>query len=485
MFNNDKLLDEFIKYSLQDSLVLYESIKNAAIKYFLTYKIDISSILSTSSLSMKIFRTSFLDNDIPVLKKSHDSYIRNSYIGGATDYYKLYGENLHYYDVNSLYPFAMLKPMPLNIVKFHKDLSNTDLDNFFGFALAEIYCPDSIQIPVLPFKFNNRTIYPKGHWKATYFSEELKAVKAIGYKVKLIYGYEFTKADLFTNYVNNFYELKKNSAGSTRFIAKMHLNQLYGIFGRKKDLIETVVINNKDLNNYLLTKIIRTIIDIGNDKSILLIKNNIPTKIIKELNLKTSNEISNKNVDVKSNVAIASAITSYARIHMIQFKLNNSIYYSDTDSIFTDKPLDANLIGKDLGLMKDELNGLLIKEAYFLGIKKYGYWYLDENGNRIEKSTIAGIPRDSVSFDEIKDLVKGKTITRDINNSFYHDFTKLDINIKSHKVTISFTPDKKLINNEYKAPIINEFSKSRLLINVVKNILNKYYNLIRKHFKIY
>ena len=37
-----------------------------------------------------------------------DRFIRGSYYGGAVDYYKAYGENLHYYDVNSLYPYAML-----------------------------------------------------------------------------------------------------------------------------------------------------------------------------------------------------------------------------------------------------------------------------------------------------------------------------------------------------------------------------------------
>jgi len=39
--------------------------------------------------------------------------------------------------------------------------------------------------------------------------------------------------------------------------------------------------------------------------------------------------------NVKSHVGIAAAITSYARIYMIQFKtlLGIKIYYTDTDSI--------------------------------------------------------------------------------------------------------------------------------------------------------
>ena len=167
---------------------------------------------------------------------------------------------------------------------------------------------------------------------------------------------------------------------------------------------------------------------------------------------------------------------------MMKFKLNGNIFYTDTDSVFTDKPLDFRLIGSELGLMKDELNGLLIKEAYFLGVKKYGYWYLDEFGNRIEKSTIAGIPKNSVSFDEIKSLVAGKSLTRDINNSFFHDFSKLDINIKSHKATISFNPEKELINNEYQAPTINTtpLSFEDELNMLVKTTMSRYFRLINK-----
>ena len=86
-----------------------------------------------------------------------------------------------------------------------------------------------------------------------------------------------------------------------------------------------------------------------------------------------------------SNVGIAAAVTSYARIHMIPFKLNTDVYYSDTDSVFIKGNLDPNLIGKDLGLMKDELDGKSIKEAYFLGIKQYGYYYLDLHCNKVIK----------------------------------------------------------------------------------------------------
>jgi hypothetical protein len=110
---------------------------------------------------MKIFRQSFLKVTIPSLNKYLDSFIRSGYFGGATDHYKQYGENLHHYDVNSLYPFVMLKDMPLNYIKYHPSIKN--LDNFFGFCLARIKCDKSIPIPVLPYRNEDNTIvYPYG-----------------------------------------------------------------------------------------------------------------------------------------------------------------------------------------------------------------------------------------------------------------------------------------------------------------------------------
>jgi hypothetical protein len=100
LVNNVDLLTLFKEYSLQDSVYLYHALNNAQAIYSRDYSVDITSILSSSSLSLKIFRQIFLEHDIPILKDSVDSFIRKGYFGGATDFYKAYGENLHYYDVN-------------------------------------------------------------------------------------------------------------------------------------------------------------------------------------------------------------------------------------------------------------------------------------------------------------------------------------------------------------------------------------------------
>jgi len=85
-----------------------------------------------------------------------------------------------------------------------------DLMSFFGFCEVEVTCPDTVKRPVLPVKYKGKTIYPTGTWQGVYFSEELKDVIKLGYTFKLLKGYEFSKIDLFSNYIDTFYALKKN-----------------------------------------------------------------------------------------------------------------------------------------------------------------------------------------------------------------------------------------------------------------------------------
>jgi hypothetical protein len=71
------------------------------------------------------------------------------------------------------------------------------------------------------------------------------------------------------------------------------------------------------------------------------------------------------------SIATACAITAYGRIHMTQFKNNSdfNLFYSDTDSVYTDKPLPDHLIdSKTLGKMK--LENVLTDAIFFHSFKK-------------------------------------------------------------------------------------------------------------------
>ena len=217
-----------------------------------------------------------------------------------------------------------------------------------------------------------------------------------------------------------------------------------------------------------------------NDEIItLLIHSNIKDDLTQELNSELEIKLNNKYSLVKANVAIAAAVTSYARIQMIPFKIDGSCVYSDTDSVFSTKKLDDKFIGSDLGLMKDELNGLTIKEAYFLGIKKYGYTYLDKNDKLVTKSVFAGVSRDSLTFEEIIKLSEGHTICKQIPIRFYKSLQKLSISIASTHVTISRSLDKKIVDNHY-LPIHLELKRSESpnFYKYLKRKVQKYFKLI-------
>lgn len=46
--------------------------------------------------------------------------IKKAFYGGLVDTYNIKGDNLHYYDVNSLYPYAMLQDMPVGVPRYIK-----------------------------------------------------------------------------------------------------------------------------------------------------------------------------------------------------------------------------------------------------------------------------------------------------------------------------------------------------------------------------
>lgn len=328
----------------------------------------------------------------------------------------------------------MLQKMPLNILKKHVNADNIDLNNFFGFVKVRVTCPDSVKRPLLPLKHNGKTIFPTGQWEATYFAEELRKAKELipGYEYTVLSGIEFDKVDLFSDYVNTLYQAKCTAKGAERWIAKQMLNCLYGIFGRSKKTTKVVNIFKRDLINYISNASILKIIPIS-EEILSLVIDNSPIVKIKDLrphrtedehatiNVSAVTEQSHKNALkdlVKNNVAIAAAITSYARIHMMPFKLDPSCAYSDTDSIFTrdinkllEKLLDNTLLGKFKDeLIGDTVNGI-IDEATFIGIKQYGYKYINKEGIQIEKSVFAGAPRNSLTYDTIQKLFQGESIS--------------------------------------------------------------------------
>jgi hypothetical protein len=289
----------------------------------------------------------------------------------------------------------------------------------------------------------------------------LKEVVKHGYIVKPINGQEFTKAHLFNNYVHHFYNVKKTATSeATRFIAKMHLNQLYGYFGRSQELIMTRCVDRKELLTMLSSRIVNTVVKIDDNGYVVLMTGNLNYKVMQQLNLDTSNFKVLERI-VKSNVAIAAAVTAYGQIEMIKYKTlpGYTVFYSDTDSLFLDKPLPEHLIGNELGMMKNELikdDGVKIDKAYFLGIKKYGYIFTNSEGKTIERSVFAGAERNSISFQDIKLMSEGGTIEKEYKDTFIRSFDKMEICIKDKNIQLIISKDKHIKDKRIKVNIIFE-----------------------------
>ena len=114
-----------------------------------------------------MFTSKYCPIKLPNIKRADDDFLRRAYFGGAVDYYKasfVRGINkLFHYDVVSLYPYAMLKSMPISIIERIDKL--TTLYNFFGFVECEVSCKaDRVKVPVLPHRINNKNVYGDGTW---------------------------------------------------------------------------------------------------------------------------------------------------------------------------------------------------------------------------------------------------------------------------------------------------------------------------------
>jgi len=136
----------------------------------------------------------------------------------------------------------------------------------------------------------------------------------------------------------------------------MQLNQFYSYLGRKHNIILTKNVNSTELQELLLTRIISKIIEFNNETFVVLMEGNLNFDLLKNINYNID-KLNYKNIEskIKSNVAIASAVTAYGHIEMIKYKTlpGINVYYSDTDSLFIDKPLPNNMVGDDLGKMKN------------------------------------------------------------------------------------------------------------------------------------
>lgn len=386
-----------INYLYKDTIILFNIIQNMYNIFINIFNVNITNNFTISSIAFHIYRKSYMNYNIYIPTYYEYLFLRRSYKGGLNNILIPKINNGYIYDVNSLYPFIMKNyEMPIDKpIWIHDNFES--IENYFGFIECTILIPDDCIFPPLTIKRNNTLIQPLGIIKDTFFIEEVK--NSLQYNCKIIKIHKIChfkdKYIIFDKYIDEMYtkRLENINNNTNNLMYKLLMNSLYGRFGIRNTITKT---NIKDKSKEWLYNVLYSIenpfIDNNlitysyNQEYILYLKENINnmnyTKDNKEIILNEINKILIEFDKTNNAIQISSAISAYARIYIINIIYNHikeggNIYYYDTDSIHTDKPLNNNLISQnELGKFKLEK---IIKEGYYLSPKIYAI--LDNNNN--------------------------------------------------------------------------------------------------------
>lgn len=433
LLNLASMKKSLLDYMKQDILLLGGVMLKAQEIYWTQYQVDIVTKLTLSSLALTIFRTNYYDQinwPIHIPNRNEDTFIRRGYYGGHADAYKPNGENLYYYDVNSLYPYIMKSyPMPGGEPVWHGNLEGQDLENLYGFIEAYVECPHNITRPFLPYRDENKKtlIFPTGNFVGVYYSEELKYARDIGYRIIPLSGYLFEKMNSspFGSFVSSIFE-KRQEAKSTcndamSYIYKILMNSLYGRLGINPKCTITEVCGLDRYNH--LTK-----------KSDFILADKLSDHYYIVTYWSNTGQVSDSDWSPPriSAVQLAAAVTACARIHMYPYISRHDCYYTDTDSVVLGSPLPEEDISSTV-LGKFKLESIVTK-GFFLAPKSYSL--LTQEGERIIKHK--GLAKSLVNEEWFESQYAdiSRTKLTPVKSNFRIDWEKLNITKKETLVNL-------------------------------------------------
>ena len=233
---NNEQEDYMIKYNMRDSEIsakfisfIFDSFKN----------LGATPKNTIASTSMSLFKNKYL-NDM-YYRHDPDTLLDqfNAYYGGRTEVFKRgLIEDYNYYDFNSLYPSVMLNEYPdPNSIRYIKNSDISYIESYEGISEVEVYCP-YMDIPLLPYRTENKLLFPYGTFKGWYSHIEIKKAISLGYIIKNIYQTYYFKETCrpFYDFVTDLYKKRleyKSKGSSMELVVKLLLTSLYGKFAQK------------------------------------------------------------------------------------------------------------------------------------------------------------------------------------------------------------------------------------------------------------
>jgi hypothetical protein len=341
--------------------------------------------ITLASLSLDLFRRKYLKFHIDY----NDLLINNffgSYYGGRCEAFFIGKVNSCVYDINSMYPNAMLNcvfPNP----KYLKRRTNVPRGTFLKLIYEFEGCATvslthkQTTFGYLPYRHDGKLLFPVGNFTGTFNFNELRfALENKAIEINEVFEIIFSTRmeSPFKEFVTEIYNERCSTDNEFRkYLLKIILNSLYGKFAQKIDS-EFIYIHDMkkeyETIEYYKSK--------GQLKKVSLF-NEFRSDCFLELSSSSSKYLYN------TIPLFSSYITSYSRIQLLENLIkyeNNKPVYCDTDSIFFE--IDPQIKNSNnLGEWKKE-NKTVFE---IIGLKNYSYFCEGEIKNKIK-----GIPKSAI-----------------------------------------------------------------------------------------
>lgn len=342
-------------------------------------------------------------------------------------------------DVNSLYPACMVEHFyPVGDCRWSDEPEEEFNKGKMGIYEVELFCNNKIKVPVIPIKIDKGLRWITGNIKGVYNSVDIKNCLRFGYKVKFINQclvWDEKRKDVFTEFINNCYELKKQAGidgdDVLYAISKLLMNALYGkmlqrAFKGKIEFCKSM----KDMVKFEKECFLDNWIVLNNDTLILIGEKKDFEPCIRKPNY------------------LGSFILGYSRRIMLDLFSELSpdlskcpFTYTDTDSLhikgkFYKKLLEKGLIDDNkLGYCSNDIKeeGLIIKEIN-IAPKVYLYEYITNKGEIKTTMKCKGIPKNFLQkeFYSSKEMKELKLYKEDdkgrLKKISFKSFSKSDVN---------------------------------------------------------
>lgn len=408
---------DMLKRLKNDCIGLYEIIKK-----YQKWGLNRDKLKPTiASQSMYIFRNRYLQERLFKVSEEAEEFIRKSYYGGRTEIFKMYGEDLKYYDANSLYPTVMLEDMPCGRAVW----TSTFQPERIGFYDIEVDMPN-IEIPFIPYCHNKKLYFPYGKFNTHVTSVEIKTLIREKIKFKIKRGIYFTdKQKLFKDYIKDLYKIKEKADPKSMdyTISKLLMNSLYGKFAQKR--------NNER-------------IVIPSDPKQIVEENLKP--YYEELNLYKKEEKNKSNFIlpyISSYITALARGSLYEKMREVGF---NNVYYCDTDSIITTKTMKT---GGKLGEWKCEHDK--IKGGCFLQPKTYSLKLKD--GTELKR--VKGMPFIKFGYNDFVKALRTNDISK-LKTTYYRIAGLKETLVRYKQLTIKRIAVEKQLKSFYSKRVILE-----------------------------